>query len=132
MPEAIDKAIETLGNIREDRRSGGDAVLDNARMHDGFRRVPDAKRAVRQLDKTKLQFENLAAPIERLQVDLTLASAISPADFRMTPILLLGDPGIGKTYLAMQLAQALGVNMEKISAGGSQGGFQPTEQLDWR
>ena len=124
--EAIDKATETIGNMAEARRGGGDGVLDNARMHDGFRRVPDAKKAGRQLDKTKLQFENLAAPIERLQVDLALASVMNPTDFRMTPLLLLGDPGIGKTYLAMQLAQALGVNMEKLSAGGTQGGFQLT------
>ena len=126
VPEAIDKAIEALDNIVEARRGGGEGVLENARLHDGFRRVPDAKKAGRQLDKTKLQFENLAAPIERLQMDLALASAMSPADFRMTPLLLLGDPGIGKTYLAMQLAQALGVNMEKLSAGGAQGGFQLT------
>ena len=126
VPEAIDKAIEALGNMVEARRGGGEGVLDNARLHDGFRRVPDAKKAGRQLEKTKLQFENLAAPIERLQVDLALASAMNAADFRMTPLLLLGDPGIGKTYLAMQLAQALGVNMEKISAGGAQGGFQLT------
>ncbi len=124
--EAIDKATEALGNIAEARRSGGEGVLDNARLHNGFRRVPDAEQAGRQLDKTKLQFENLAAPIERLQIDLALASAMKPADFRITPLLLLGDPGIGKTYLAMQLAQALGVNMEKISAGGAQGGFQLT------
>ena len=126
VPEAIDKATEALGNMAEARRSGGEGILDNARLHDGFRRVPDAKKAGRQLDKTKLQFENLAAPIERLQVELALASAMNPTDFRMTPLLLLGDPGIGKTYLAMQLAQALGVNMEKISAGGAQGGFQLT------
>jgi ATP-dependent Lon protease len=126
VPEAIDKAIEAIGNMAEARRSGGEGVLDNARLHDGFRRVPDAKKAGRQLDKTKLQFENLAAPIARLQVDLALASAMKSADFRITPLLLLGDPGIGKTYLAMQLAQALGVNMDKISAGGAQGGFQLT------
>jgi ATP-dependent Lon protease len=126
VPEAIDKATEAIGNMAEARRGGGEGVLDNALLHDGFRGVPDAKQAGRQLDKTKLQFENLAAPIERLQVDLALASAMNPTDFRMTPILLLGDPGIGKTYLAMQLAQALGVNMEKISAGGAQGGFQLT------
>ena len=126
VPEAIDKAIESLDNMVEARRGGGEGVLENARLHDGLRRVPDAKKASRQLDKTKLQFENLAAPIERLQTDLALASAMHPADFRMTPLLLLGDPGIGKTYLAMQLAQALGVNMEKISAGGAQGGFQLT------
>ena len=45
MPEAINKAIEALDNIVEARRGGGDGVLDNARLHDGFRRVPDAKKA---------------------------------------------------------------------------------------
>ena len=78
MPEAIDKVTEALGNMVEARRGGGEGVLENARLHDGFRRVPDAKKAVSQLDKTKLQFENLAAPIERVQVDLALASAMSP------------------------------------------------------
>jgi MoxR-like ATPase len=33
---------------------------------------------------------------------------------------LLGDPGIGKTFLATELAGALGVDREKLSAGGAQ------------
>ena len=105
-------------NVKDDRRAGVDRVLENARMLDGFRSVPDASKAGRKLEKAKTQFENLVEPINRLQVDLALASAMKPEDFRITPILLLGDPGIGKTYLAMQLAQALGVGMEKIRAGG--------------
>lgn len=125
-PEATNKAIEALSNVKDDRRAGGDRVLENARMHDGFRSVPDASKAGRNLEKAKTQFENLVEPINRLQVDLALASAMKSEDFHITPILLLGDPGIGKTYLAMQLAQALGVGMEKISAGGAQGGFQLT------
>jgi len=118
--------IDALSNVKDDRRAGGDRVLENARMHDGFRSVPDASKAGRNLEKAKAQFENLVEPINRLQVDLVLASAMKPEDFRITPILLLGDPGIGKTYLAMQLAQAFGVGMEKISAGGAQDGFQLT------
>lgn len=125
-PEATDKAIDALSNVKDDRRAGGDRVLENARMHDGFRSVPEARKAGLQLEKAKTQFENLVEPINRLQVDLALASVMKPEDFRITPILLLGDPGVGKTYLAMQLAQALGVGMEKISAGGAQGGFQLT------
>ena len=51
---------------------------------------------------------------------------MEPGKFRITPILLLGEPGIGKTFLAMMLANGLGGSMEKISAGSAQGGFQLT------
>ena len=49
------------------------------------------------------------------------------------PFLLLGKPGVGKTHFAMQLAQSLGVDMAKISAGGAQGGFQLTgSHTSWK
>lgn len=51
---------------------------------------------------------------------------MDPKRFRITPTLLLGDPGIGKTFLASELAKGLGGSTEKISAGGMQGGFQLT------
>jgi ATP-dependent Lon protease len=88
--------------------------------------VPDACKASAKLEEAKARFENLVEPIASLQRDLVLAAAMDPDEFRITPILLLGDPGIGKTYLATQLAEALGVATDKISAGGAQGGFQLT------
>lgn len=124
--DATDKAIEAMGDISNDRKAGGDRALENARMNDGFRAVADTVRAGVRLEKAKSQFENLIEPIDRLQMDLALAGAMPTEDFRITPILLLGDPGIGKTFLAMQLADALGVGMDKISAGNTQGGFQLT------
>lgn len=123
-PDAIDKAMVAVDNLSAERKAGSDLFLENARLDDGFRDVPDAIKAVKKLEKAKNKFENLVEPINRLQVDLALAGAMPPEDFRITPILLLGEPGIGKTFLAMQLAGALGVSMEKISAGGTQGGFQ--------
>lgn len=122
-PEAIRKALGLIDNMREESRAGGKVMLKNAYVNEGHRTVPDARQAVQKLETAKTRFENLIEPIGRLQTDLTLAGAMPPDEFRITPILLLGDPGIGKTFLAMQLADALGVKTDKISAGGAQGGF---------
>lgn len=122
-PEAIRKALGLVGDMREESRAGGTVMLKNAHTNEGHRTVPDARQAVQKLEAAKASFENLIEPLARLQTDLTLAGAMPADEFRITPILLLGDPGIGKTFLATQLAEALGVNTDKISAGGAQGGF---------
>ncbi|MCA8098496.1 MULTISPECIES: AAA family ATPase [Burkholderia cepacia complex] len=56
--------------------------------------------------------------------DLTLASAMRSKEFRVRPILLMGEPGVGKTHLASKLAEALAVPMRKWSAGSAQASFQ--------
>lgn len=124
--EAVAKALEMVSDLRDDKKSGVDSVLHNARANEGYRLIPNARLASVKLEAAKARFENLVEPIARLQTDLVLAAAMKPGDFHMTPLLLLGEPGIGKTFLATQLADALGVATEKISAGGAQGGFQLT------
>jgi len=126
VPDELASAAARVKDMRDDRRDAGTRILQNAHRDHGNRTLPDAKAAHARLELAKLRFENLAAPIERLQIDLVLAGAMQPRDFRITPLLLLGVPGIGKTFLAMQLAAALGVATEQISAGGAQGGFQLT------
>lgn len=123
-PDDTDKAAETLREIPSERRAAGARILEQACAGDGCRTLPDAREASKNLEAKKLYFENLQQPIERLQTDLVLAQAMPAQEFRIAPILLLGDPGIGKTYLAGQLAQALGVPSAKISAGGAQSAFQ--------
>lgn len=123
-PDDISRALEKLADLREDKQSGGVRLLDEALRDTGYRLIPNARKATEKLEAAKELFENLEAPLTRLQVDLALSSAMAPNDFHVTPILLLGDPGVGKTYLATQLADALGVSMAKISAGGAQGAFQ--------
>lgn len=117
-PEAIGRAQTLMADCKEDRKSGGERILESASANGGYRTIPDMKKAVAVLESYKSRFENLIEPIERLQLNLTLAGAMKPEKFRVTPILLLGDPGIGKTYLAMMLADSLGGRMEKMSAGG--------------
>ena len=125
-PLAREQAVTHLAELPRERRSTGARILEQARAEGGMRPVPDALSGVTKLEDKKREFENLVAPIERLQTDLLLASKMDPRDFRVAPILLLGSPGIGKTYLATQLAEVLGVPSDKISAGGAQGGFQLT------
>lgn len=122
--QALEKAVASIVDMHHDRQGAGERILEQARAQGGRRTLPDTQQAGKNLEAKKLEFENLVQPIERLQSELAMASAMSPQAFRISPLLLLGDPGIGKTYLASQLANALGVRAEKISAGGAQGGFQ--------
>ena len=113
-----------VDEMHSDRQKVGKRVICDAMERDGVRDVPDGVVAAKRLDAKKLEFENLVEPLERLQTDLILASKMDPAEFRVSPLLLLGEPGIGKTFLATQLAEVLGVPCEKVTAGGAQGGFQ--------
>jgi len=122
--EALGRAQTLMGDITQERKGGGDRILESAQANGGYRILPDPKMAGAILEKAKSEFENLVGPISQLQLNLALAAAMKPEKFRVTPILLLGDPGIGKTFLAMTLAHSLGGGMEKLSAGGAQGGFQ--------
>jgi len=121
---ALEHAAATVADMTQERRGVGVRLLEQARSNQGKRTLPDVTQACKNLEAKKLNFENLTAPIERLQEWLLLAGSMDALEFRIPPILLLGSPGIGKTFLARQLADALGVPSEKISAGGAQGGFQ--------
>lgn len=125
-PQSITKALGNLSHLKDEKRLGLAGALENALVDDGFRSLPNARKASVKLETAKAMFENLAEPIARLQMDLILAAAMNPKEFHVTPLLLLGEPGIGKTYFASQVASALGSASNKLSAGGAQGGFQLT------
>ena len=84
-----------------------------------YRTVPAINR--RNVLSLAAQFENMAEPIAHLVKEIDLMAYLPPADFHLTPILLLGAPGIGKTAFAGALAKALGLPYSKLK--GSEPAF---------
>lgn len=123
-PEALSQATVRAQALGKEARSRMTKLLGAAGEHNGHRVVPRIGPALKRLRAAQAQFANLYEPIEKITVDLTLASAMKAVDFRIRPILLAGPPGIGKTHFALQLASALGVSMQKWSAGNAQASFQ--------
>jgi ATP-dependent Lon protease len=104
------------------------ANYEAAERHQGRRRGLSLDRAKLRALCRRLagDYPNFAPVIAALEIELMLALAMPPESFRVTPILLHGAPGIGKTRFASALADYLQVGFEKLSAGSAQGAFELT------
>ena len=88
----------------------------------GFRTLPSVKpRAVLALEN---EFENMREPIRHLAGELELMLRLPIHDFNITPMLLLGEPGIGKTAFALALSNVMSVPFKKLN--GSEPSFNLT------
>ncbi|HKM99393.1 MAG TPA: AAA family ATPase [Candidatus Binataceae bacterium] len=74
------------------------------------------------VDELCEQSPNFVDVVEDLRKHLALAIAGNEA-VQFTPILLLGEPGLGKTYFAKKLAQALGTGFEFVSMSSVTAGW---------
>lgn len=78
-----------------------------------WRTIPSVKPA--DILALTAQFENMAEPIKQLAAEIELMNHLPAADFQITPILLLGSPGIGKTAFAMALSKVMGLPFKKLN-----------------
>ena len=122
--EQIAYARELLGEQKDDATQRLQGLLADIAANGGYRRIPAARPAVRRLNAMRKSFGNLNGAIDRLAREITLSGAMKPDRFHMTPILLVGAPGMGKTFFAKSVAMALATDMDVFSAGGGQGAFQ--------
>jgi hypothetical protein len=77
---------------------------------------------LRDLLSLREVFPNLAEPITFIAQHLAVRKASSKQGFSIPPILLVGPPGIGKTYLAYELSKVIGaypktINMASLTHG---------------
>ena len=82
--------------------------------------LPPSLNAVQSLVQ---QFPNFAPVIEFVLGELALKLSASAKPRRLTPILLLGEPGIGKTLFAKSLASNMGVGIKLVSMSTATSGF---------
>ena len=94
--------------------------IELASRYDGKRQVPKLGNLRNVMKKMESLFPNFAQAIAGIGEELALAAASKPADFRFSPLLLNGVPGIGKTAFAQELAASFGLPYLNLNAGNLQ------------
>jgi ATP-dependent Lon protease len=117
---AVEEALAELQELG----SGGNEALKATyvkMIKTGGQRFTIKPSAVPDIDALINDLPNFAEPLEDIRRQLVLSLAGDDA-LDLEPILLLGDPGIGKTHFARRLANLLGtgynfIGMSSLTAG---------------
>lgn len=116
--EKIKTEYDRHKNSGHDEKKRMLADLDAAKKHGGTRNVPKFKSISKKLGGLINQYPNFKDAICQIGQEIALTNEGKPADFCVTPFLLDGVPGVGKTAFSNAIAAVLGVPIIKINAGG--------------
>lgn len=120
---AIEAFLDNFDAMDSPTQRAAAKVYSNLTKDRGrYRTIPTINR--RKVLSLASQFENMVEPIEHFVKEIDLMAHLPYADFFLPPVLLLGEPGIGKTAFAGALAKALGLPYSKIK--GSEPSFTLT------
>lgn len=88
----------------------------------------DGKRQIlplpQRLDDLRGRFPNFRGVLDCIEAHAALESQSGRASESIDPILIVGEPGIGKTLFVEALAGTLGLPLTHIPMGSLQGGFE--------
>lgn len=122
-PAMLEHATVNMKKGNSDLKNLMKLNLESASENEGYRDVPNFTRFLRNdYNSLKQLFENFSSVLEFLRGEMVLNTESKPEAFRITPILLDGAPGVGKTAFAQAIAKALGLPFVKFTAGGMQHG----------
>jgi ATP-dependent Lon protease len=110
----IEELLDNQWRMDSTQKQSGQKITEKlANGGTRWRTIPAIKPA--DILALTAQFENMAEPIKQLAAEIELMNYLPAADFQITPILLLGGPGIGKTAFAMALSKIMGLPFKKLN-----------------
>jgi ATP-dependent Lon protease len=127
-PEAIKNKLAKLKNASRETRENLVHPLEDAMRHEGRRNVLDLEvnDMQRRLLELLEEMPNFRPAIAALIPEIAVAVSGPASGFEVTPILLDGPPGIGKTRFAERLAQALAIPFQAFALGCTQASGEVT------
>ncbi|KXW57250.1 ATP-binding protein [Ferrovum myxofaciens] len=117
---SLETAYKKVKRADSDHRNRLLPEIELAFRNDGKRQVPKLGNLLSVMKKLESHFPNFTQAISGIGEELALAAASRPSDFRFSPLLLNGVPGIGKTAFAQELAARFGLPFLNINAGNLQ------------
>lgn len=122
---AVAEKVRELGTVLpEEKHSLFTGTLNRLLEKGNIREVPALREQVWRHAKDILEREYPHFQAVNALVEMDAALAVrSGRHFRMRPILLLGDPGLGKTRYARRLAGLLGLQSHVLSLATTSAGF---------
>lgn len=118
---AVDAMLERLDRTYSDRtvKERQKLVLIEMKKLGGTRPYGKVDDAESFCDDLEHDFPNFKEAVDLIRLDLALSSA-NGGRLRIRPMLLAGDPGLGKTAFANALAERLGGDLHVESMAGAQ------------
>jgi ATP-dependent Lon protease len=115
--ENLKQACTRMARDRE-RFFGFWLLVQKMARNNGYRSLIQISQIMENnISALRNQFLNFSEVIDRIMNQVMLWPYLNHSERRLTPILLVGPPGIGKSYFCEELAKALQVEYKRLDMG---------------